>query len=470
MAQGRKRVGKVNRDIVYQVALLLVIGAVLYLVAATTQENLARLGVDSGIDFLWKRAGFEIGQKLIPYNANSTIAHAFVVALLNTLLLAAVSIICASILGVIIGLARLSDNWMVSRLATAYIEIFRNIPALLQIFFWYFVVLRTLPRSSESIDLFNCIFLNNRGLFLPTVSFGQGWAWIAAAVFFAWALARISHQLMRPRLSFLRQRARAPSTRQICREQIWTSEGRPQGAPQGWVASTTAMLSVAGTRWRKKFGAIIASTGEKCGLVYFLRRQEQQQDLAPGRTRPETARVNLATSRNLLILAGIVGVVVLFDGLELHVPRETRFGYRGGIVMMPEFLSLVVGLSMYNATYIGEIVRSGFTSISRGQVEAADSLGLTRYLTIRLILFPQALRVIIPPLTTVYLNLFKSTSLAAAIAYPELVSVFVGTVNNLVGQPVFIMAITMAVYVFVSLCLSLFLNWYNRKIALTGVS
>ena len=330
----------VNRDIVYQVALLLVIGAVLYLVAATTQENLARLGVDSGIDFLWKRAGFEIGQKLIPYNANSTIAHAFVVALLNTLLLAAVSIICASILGVIIGLARLSDNWLVSRLATAYIEIFRNIPALLQIFFWYFVVLRTLPRSSESIDLFNCIFLNNRGLFLPAVSFGQGWAWIAAAVFFAWA------------------------------------------------------------------------------LVYFLRRQEQQRDLVPGRTRPETARVNLATSRNLLILAGIVSAVVLFDGIELHVPRETRFGYRGGIVMMPEFLSLVVGLSMYNATYIGEIVRSGFTSISRGQGEAADSLGLTRYLTIRLILFPQALRVIIPPLTTVYLNLFKSTSLAAAIAYP----------------------------------------------------
>ena len=433
----------VSREIVYQVALLFIIGTVVYLIAATTQENLARLGVDSGIDFLWKRAGFEIGQKLIPFNADSTIARAFIVALLNTMLLAAVSIICASILGVIIGIARLSDNWLVSRLATAYIEIFRNIPSLLQIFFWYFVVLRTLPRSSESIDLFNCIFLNNRGLFLPAVSFGQGWAWIAAAVFFAWALARISHQLMRPRLSFLRQRARALSTR------------------------ATAMLSVAGTRWRKKFGAIIASTGEKCGLVYFLRRQERQRDLAPGRTRPETARVNLATSRNLLILAGIAGAVVLLDGLELQVPRETRFGFRGGIVMMPEFLSLVVGLSMYNATYIGEIVRSGFTSISRGQVEAADSLGLTRYLTIRLILFPQALRVIIPPLTTVYLNLFKSTSLAAAIAYPELVSVFVGTVNNLVGQPVFIMAITMAVYVFVSLCISLFLNWYNRKIALT---
>ena len=380
----------VNRDIVYQVALLLVIGAVLYLVAATTQENLARLGVDSGIDFLWKRAGFEIGQKLIPYNANSTIAHAFVVALLNTLLLAAVSIICASILGVIIGLARLSDNWLVSRLATAYIEIFRNIPALLQIFFWYFVVLRTLPRSSESIDLFNCIFLNNRGLFLPAVSFGQGWAWIAAAVFFAWA------------------------------------------------------------------------------MIYSLRKKERQRKFVHGQALPESSRSNPLTSWNLLILAGMAGAVILVAGAHWQVPQETRFGYRGGIVMMPEFLSLVVGLSMYNATYIGEIVRSGFTSIPRGQSEAANSLGLPRHLTNRLVLFPQALRVIIPPLTTVYLNLFKSTSLAAAIAYPELVSVFVGTVNNLVGQPVFIMAITMAVYVFVSLCISLFLNWYNRKIALAG--
>ena len=379
----------VKREVVYQVALLFIIGTVVYLIAATTQENLARLGVDSGIDFLWKRAGFEIGQKLIPFNADSTIARAFIVALLNTMLLAAVSIICASILGAIIGIARLSDNWLVSRLATAYIEIFRNIPSLLQIFFWYFVVLRTLPRSSESIEFFNCIFLNNRGLFLPAVSFAQGWAWIMAALLSAGA------------------------------------------------------------------------------LVYFLRRQEHRRNSTSGRTRPEPGKANLVTSWNLLILAGIAATVVLLAGVQLQVPQETRFGYRGGIVMMPEFLSLVVGLSMYNATYIGEIVRSGFTSIPRGQTEAADSLGLSRYFTVRLVLFPQALRVIIPPLTTVYLNLFKSTSLAAAIAYPEVVSVFVGTVNNLVGQPVFIMAITMAVYVFISLCISLFLNWYNRKIALT---
>ena len=378
-----------NRDIVYQVALLVIIGTVVYLIAATTQENLARLGVDSGIDFLWKRAGFEIGQKLIPFNAESTIARAFIVALLNTMLLAAVSIICASILGVIIGVARLSDNWLVSRLATAYIEIFRNIPSLLQIFFWYFVVLRTLPRSSESIEFFNCIFLNNRGLFVPAVGLGQGWAWIVAALFFAWA------------------------------------------------------------------------------MIYLLRKQERRRNVMSGFNRAESVGASPLTSWSLLILAGMVGIFILAASAHWQVPQETRFGYRGGIVMMPEFLSLVVGLSMYNATYIGEIVRSGFASIPRGQTEAADSLGLSRHLTVRLVLFPQALRVIIPPLTTVYLNLFKSTSLAAAIAYPEVVSVFVGTVNNLVGQPVFIMAITMAVYVFVSLCISLFLNWYNRKIALT---
>lgn len=379
----------INRDIAYQAALLFIIGVVVYLVAVTTQENLARLGVDSSIDFLWKRAGFEIGQKLIQFDAESTIARAFAVALLNTLLLAAVSIVCASALGLIIGLARLSDNWLVSRLATAYIEIFRNIPSLLQIFFWYFVVLRTLPRSSESIEFFNSIFLNNRGLFIPAVSPGQGWAWIVAALLLGWA------------------------------------------------------------------------------MIYFLRRQERRRLVASGFNRTETTRANPLASWNLLILAVAVGAIILAAGAQWEVPRETRFGYRGGIVMMPEFLSLVVGLSMYNATYIGEIVRSGFTSLPRGQIEAAASLGLSRHLTIRLILFPQALRVIIPPLTTVYLNLFKSTSLAAAIAYPEVVSVFVGTVNNLVGQPVFIMAITMAVYVFISLCIALFLNWYNRKIALT---
>ena len=236
-----------SRDIVYQVVLLIIIAIVAYLVIATTQANLTRLGVDSGIDFLWKRAGFEIGQSLIPYDANSTIARAFVVALLNSLLLAVVSIICASILGLIIGIARLSDNWLVSRLATAYIEIFRNIPSLLQIFFWYFVVLRTLPRSSESIEFFNCIFLNNRGLFLPAVSPGQGWVWIAGSLLLAWA------------------------------------------------------------------------------MIYFLRKQERQRGLIPGRARPEAGKANPLTSWNLLILAGLVGAIILVAGAHWQVPQHTRF-------------------------------------------------------------------------------------------------------------------------------------------------
>ena len=374
-----------KRDIVYQVVLLAIIAGVAALIISATQTNLARLNVDSSIDFLWKRAGFEIGQKLIPYSADSTIAHAFIVALLNTLLLACTSIVCASFLGSIIGLARLSDNWLVARLAAVYIEIFRNIPSLLQIFFWYFVALRALPRTDESIEFFNCVFLNNRGLFLPAINPEQGWSWLAAALIFAWA------------------------------------------------------------------------------AVYFLRKRERRQSPESGKTWP-------LGSWSLLIPAVIVGAGILLADVSVQTPQETRFGYSGGIVLMPEFLSLVVGLSMYNATYIGEIVRSGFTSIPRGQTEAADSLGLPRHLTLRLVLFPQALRVIIPPLTTVYLNLFKSTSLAAAIAYPEVVSVFVGTVNNLVGQPVFIMAMTMVVYVFISLCIALFLNWHNRKIALTVAS
>ena len=278
-----------KQDIAYQAALLFIIGAVMYLIAVTTQENLARLGVDSSIDFLWKRAGFEIGQALIPFDAESTIARAFAVALLNTLVLAAVSIVCASVLGVIIGLARLSDNWLVSRLATAYIEIFRNIPSLLQIFFWYFVVLRTLPRSDESIEFFNCIFLNNRGLFVPAASLGQGWTWIVAALLLGWA------------------------------------------------------------------------------LIYFLRKQERRRNAAPGFTRAESTETNPLASWNLLILAGIVGAVIL-------AARRTLAGPAGDPLRLPRGDCHDARVPLPGSgpcpcitpTYIGEIVRSGFTSFAAG--------------------------------------------------------------------------------------------------------
>jgi general L-amino acid transport system permease protein len=372
-----------RRALLYQGLLVAVIVAALVALIATTNANLARLGVDSSIDFLWQRAGFEISQTLIPYDANSTIARAFVVALLNTLVLAAVAITGASILGLIVGTARLSRNLLVSWLATVYMEIFRNIPALLQIFFWYLVVLRSLPNFRESLSVGESVYLNNRGLYLAAPDFGGAGGWVSAGV------------------------------------------------------------------------------GVALVVIVAMRRWASRRHPATGRTFPFLP-VAFAVLIAIPWLAGIAG------GAELawDTPRPGRFGLEGGIVVMPEFMALVAGLSIYNATYIGEIVRSGFGSIPRGQTESAEALGLSRWRALRLVLFPQALRAIIPPLTTVYLNLFKATSLAAAIAYPEIVSVFVGTVNNIVGQPVVIMAVTLVIYVAVSLAISLFMNWYNDRIAL----
>lgn len=370
-----------RRLIVYQCLLVAAVLGACYGIFSMTQANLARLGVESGFGFLVRRAGFEIGQTLIAYDANATIARAFLVAILNTLVLAAAAVAGASFLGLALGLARLSGNWLLAHLALAYVEVFRNVPALLQIFFWYFVVLRTLPRFTESIVLREVVVLNNRGLFLPAPAAGSTTLWwsLLAAVAGAVLLARWS-------------RRRRYDT------------GRP-------------------------FPTLAVATGVVLGLP---------------------------------LLAGLV------TGVTWEHPHPGRFGYGGGIVLMPEFLALVCGLSMYNATYISEIVRSSFGALPPGQLEAADSLGLSRHLAVRLVLLPQALRSMIPPLTTVYLNLFKSTSLAAAVAYPEVASVFVGTVNNLVGQPVTIMALTLVVYASVSLLIALLLNWYQRRLALRG--
>lgn len=368
-----------RRLIIYQCLLVALIAAIGYGIFSTTQANLARLGVDSNFQFLFRRAGFEIGQALVDYSADATIARAFLVALLNTLVLAAAAIACSSVLGLALGLARLSRNWLLARLALVYVEVFRNVPALLQIFFWYFVVLRTLPRSADSMVIADVAVLNNRGLFLPAPVPADVpivlWSLVAASAC-AWLLGR------------------------------WTA-----------------------------------------------------------RRRHDTGRRFPAVTGTLLILAGVPLLVATIAGVHWDWPVPGRFGYGGGMVLMPEFLALVCGLSMYNATYISEIVRSAFRALPAGQLEAADSLGLPRHLAVRLVLLPQALRIMLPPLTTVYLNLFKSTSLAAAIAYPEVASVFVGTVNNLVGQPVIIMALTLVVYALVSLSIALLLNLHQRRLA-----
>lgn len=371
-----------RRLLVVQCLLLAAVLGIGYAIYSVTQANLARLGVESNFNFLFRRAGFEIGQALVAYDADATIARAFLVAVLNTLVLAAAAIACSSALGLALGLARLSGNWLLSRLALAYVEIFRNVPALLQIFFWYFVVLRTLPRTDDSLRLAGAVVLNNRGLFLPVPS--------------------------------------------------------PEGVT---LVSWSVLAAVA--------------------AVLALARWASRRRHATGRRFP-------IITTGLLLVAGIPLLAAFSAGVDWELPHPGRFGYVGGMVLMPEFLALVCGLSMYNATYISEIVRSAFAALPPGQLEAADSLGLPRHLAIRLVLLPQALRIMLPPLTTVYLNLFKSTSLAAAIAYPEVASVFVGTVNNLVGQPVTIMVMTLLIYVLVSLSIALWLNFHQRRLALRG--
>ncbi len=362
-----------------QVCLALLVAAGLYLIYRTTRANLARLGVESGFDFLHKEAGFAIAQTLIHYTETSTIARAFLVALLNSLLLAVVVVILASLLGLLVGAGRSSRNWLASRIATAYVEVFRNVPALLQVFFWYFVALRQLPSLERSLELPFGIVLNNRGLYLPTWEI-TGW-WLIGV---------------------------------------------------GAAAGVSASIALS---------RLVASRGT--GLRFL-------------------------SSAAALLLP--LAVVLVSPGVHIRIePLDRgRFEYEGGFTLMPEFIALAVGLSLYNASYIAEIIRSGFKSVPVGQREAGRALGLRESTAFWRVLLPQAMTVVVPPLATQYANIFRATSLAAAIAYPELVSVFVGTVNNLVGQPVEVMAITLATYGLVSLGVAGLLNVYNRHLLRRG--
>lgn len=300
-----------------QVAVLAALALLLYAIAGTTLENLDRLGIQSGFDFLEKRAGFDVNQTLFHYSSDSPVWVAFAIAICNTLLLAVLSIAFATLLGLIVALLRISHDWFLRGLGLGFIEVFRNIPALLQIFFWYYVVLRALPSSAESWRLGDMIVLNNRGLFLP--------------------------------------------------------------------------------------------------------------------------------------------------GLDGQPPQLDRFGYTADLVITPELAALILGLTFYNASSVAEVIRAGFLAVPKGQWEAARSLGLTRKSVLRHVIVPQALRVMIPPMTTCYLNIFKATSLGAAIGYPEIVSVMVGTTNNLVGRPIEIMFLVFAVYSLVSLLGIWLMDWLNRR-------
>jgi general L-amino acid transport system permease protein len=371
------------RSIVYQLATAIaVVGFFLY-IAHNASINLQRQGIASGFDFLNKPAGFGIQVSLIEYSELSPNIRVFWVGLLNTILVAVIGIVLATILGFVIGLARLSSNWLVARLATVYIEVIRNIPVLLQILFWYFAVLAAMPHPRESLVLFDLFFLNNSGFSMPKPIFGEGIGWVLASL----AVAIVAVVLL--------------------------------------------------ARWAK---ARREATGQPFPTLY----------------------VGLAILLGLPLLTFLVaGVPVQFE-----LPEMGRFRLQGGLVVVSELTALAAALSIYTAAFIAEIVRAGIQSVSRGQVEAAQALGLRPGPTMRLVVIPQALRVIIPPLTSQYLNLTKNSSLAVAIGYPELVNVFSGTVLNQTGQAVEAIAMTMAVYLTLSLLISAGMNWYNRRIAL----
>ena len=368
------------RALLFQVAIVAaVLGFALYLFD-NTLHNLEKRGITTGFGFLDSQAGFGIIQSLVEYSETSTYGRTFVVGLLNTLLVSALGILLASLLGFVIGIARLSRNWLVAKLAAAYIEVFRNIPLLLQIFFWYFAVLRALPSPRQSIELGGVAYLNLRGLYLPRPLLEPGFGWVIAAL----------------------------------------------------LAGVVATLLLA--RWAR-------------------RRQEA------------TGRPFHTLYAGIALIVGLPLLVFFAAGAPLswEIPELRGFNFRGGIPVIPELSALVLALSIYTAAFIAEIVRAGIQAVSHGQTEAAYALGLRRGLTLRLVILPQALRVIIPPLTNQYLNLTKNSSLATAIGYPDLVSVFAGTTLNQTGQAVEVIAMTMAVYLGISLSISLLMNDYNRR-------
>jgi len=375
-ARYRRRIA----GIAVQVGLVVLIGGLVYAAAYNAAQNLARAHIASGFGFWNNTAGFDISQTLIAYSpATSTFGRAFWVGLLNTLLVAAIGIVLATVLGFAVGIARLSRNWLVARLAAGYVEVIRNVPLLLQLLFWYNAVLKSLPDLQGSIALPGGSFLNNRGLFLPRPEFSSGFSAVLAA-FFVGVLGAIVLRL-------------------------WARHRQERTGAEFRIFWPTLALV--------------------CGLP--------------------------------LLAFALTGAPLTFSP-----PQMGRFNVRGGLEILPEFAALTVALTTYTAGFIAEVVRAGVLSVSAGQAEAAHALGLRPGATLRLVIVPQAMRVIIPPLTSQYLNLIKNSSLAVAIGYPDLVQVFTGTVLNITGQAVEVVAITMAVYLTISLFASLLMNLYAR--------
>ena len=375
------------KKILPQLLTLLFIVLVFGFFTMNAQENMGARGLEFGFGFLKTQASFDIQFSLIDYDGSHTYARAYLVGLLNTLLVAFIGIILATLLGAVIGVARLSPNYLIRKTASFYIEFFRNIPLLLQIFFWYFAALRALPMLEDAPMLLNSSFMTIKGLYTP-----------------------------------------AP---------IWTN-------------------------FDVFFTTIIAAMI----IIFFFARYAKKKQEQEGKRLP-VFLISLAIFIFLPLLTFLIGGVDLsWSYPVIRQMSQSSYTFDGGLKIPPELIALTLALTLYTATFIAENVRAGIQGIGKGQKEAAASIGLTPNQVLKLVIMPQALRIIIPPTTNQYLNLTKNSSLAAAIAYPDLVLVFAGTAMMQTGRAIEIVGITMATYLTISLGISLLMNWYNKRIAI----
>ncbi|OZI47526.1 amino acid ABC transporter permease [Bordetella genomosp. 5] len=369
------------RAVVYQVVALVAVALVAWFLVSNTLHNLSVRNIATGFGFLDREAGFAIGETAVAYQPSDTYGRAIWVGLLNTLRVAVIGIVLATILGTLIGIGRLSKNFLVSRLTSMYVEVMRNVPLLLQLFFWYALITENMPGPRQAHNPLPGVFISNRGLKVPGIE-GNSLDWML-----------------------------------------------------GGLALAIVGIIVLG-HWARK-------NQERTGRMFPLGR----------------------AALGLLIGLPILGWLVSGASLSLDMPALKGFNFQGGLTLSPEFAALLAGLVIYTSAFVAEVVRSGIQAVNQGQWEASESLGLRRSQVLRLVVLPQALRVIIPPMTSQYLNLTKNSSLAVAIGYPDIVSV-VNTTLNQTGQAIEGILIIMGAYLTVSLSISIFMNWYNKRIAL----
>ncbi len=371
-----------KRSILYQIGAACLFVFVAWYLISNTMANLERQSIATGFGFLNKEAAFEIGESLIEYSAADRYARALGVGFLNTLLVSFIGVTLTVILGTFLGIARLSKNWLINKCAAGYIELFQDIPVLLQLFFWYAFFYEMLPSPRDALSPFKGLFLCNRGLIF----------------------------------------------------------GIPQGHPAYKYMAIAVIIAVI--------------------VIFFIKKWAKKRQEQTGKTFP-------VFFTSMLLLIGFPFVCWLMGGTptEMSVPVLKGFNFKGGLTISPEFAALLLGLVLYTAAFVAEVVRAGIQSVAKGQTEAAMAIGLKPGHVLNLIILPQALRVIIPPLTSQMLNLTKNSSLAVAIGYPDFVSV-AGTAINQTGQAIEGVMLIMIVYLIFSLSTSAFMNWYNKKMAI----